>query len=102
MKNKIFYFTFGQAHRHKVGKFIYDKDCVVSVQAQSEQHARAKFISVFGTKWAFCYTGMNDVALSYYPRGVFDFPDWALVSSDFNKAMHDGEYCKCDKCRANV
>lgn len=100
MKTKVFFFTFGQSHRHKVGKFIYDKDCVVSVQADSEQAARARFISVFGTKWAFCYSGMNDVALSYYPRGVVDFPDWAVKAPQFEHDINDGKYCQCDKCRA--
>lgn len=61
------YFTFGQAHIHKVDSIIYDKDCVLKIVANEP---RDVMFESFGPKWAFEYDEPPDI--KYFPRGIFD------------------------------
>jgi hypothetical protein len=62
------YFTFGQAHSHTYHGVIYDKDCVVEIEAASAMEARNKMFKIFGSVWAFQYDSLPD--MGYYPRGI--------------------------------
>ena len=59
------WFTFGQAHKHFINGFRYDKDVVVEITAENP---REEMFKIFGNKWAFEY---NDVPeMLYYSRGI--------------------------------
>lgn len=63
-----YYGTFGQDHLHKRGRVIFDKDCVVEIEAESEELARQYMFAVFGQVWAFLYKKLPD--MEWYPRGI--------------------------------
>ena len=66
---KKYYFTFGQAHTHLVNKVFYDKDCVIEIEAETSEEARARMIEVFGIKWAFQYHKLPEMQL--FPKGTY-------------------------------
>jgi hypothetical protein len=61
------YYTFGFNHAHAQGGFTYDKDIVVKITAPDP---RAVMVQRFGQKWAFEYRSIEDVDMSFYPRGL--------------------------------
>jgi len=65
------YITLGQDHIHKVGGMVYDKDCVVVIEAEDEESGRQIAFDNFGKKWFTSYTENNwdETKLRYYPRG---------------------------------
>jgi hypothetical protein len=65
---KSYYFTFGFAHVHAVNGFTYDKDIVVEIIADHDDHARQIMIRNFGTMWAFQYEEVPN--MKYFPRGI--------------------------------
>ena len=62
------YFTFGQAHVHRVNGKTFDKDCVIEIEAESCVAARQIMVDNFGQKWASQYKELPD--MSYYPLGI--------------------------------
>lgn len=67
---KSYYFSFGQAHAHRVNNITLDKDCIVRIHAKNSEEARQKMFDLFGNKWAMQYD--EKPVMSYFPRGVFD------------------------------
>lgn len=65
---KKYYFTFGQIHRHVINKVVYDRNCVVLIEAKNSNAAREKMFKTFGPKWSFQYNNLPD--MSFFPRGV--------------------------------
>jgi len=63
-----FYFTFGQAHEHSYGGRIFDKDCVVEIEAKESSEAREKMFEIFKDKWSLEYEKLPD--MSFFPRGI--------------------------------
>ena len=63
-----YYFTFGQVHAHSVNGKTFDKDCVVEIEAEHSEDARATMFEHFGAKWHRRFDSPPD--MSYYPRGV--------------------------------
>lgn len=64
-----YYFTFGQSHAHRVNNIIFDKDCVVEIEAEDYGSAREKMFDNFNDKWSFQYVEIPD--MGYFPRGIF-------------------------------
>ena len=64
-----YYGTFGQIHLHEIKKVVFDKDCVVEIEAKDMEEARQYMFAVFGQVWAFLYKEKPD--MEYYPRGIF-------------------------------
>jgi len=64
-----YYFTFGQNHSHAIGGITYDKDCVIEIEAESENVARDKMFETFGDRWSMAYNEKPD--MSFFPRGIF-------------------------------
>jgi len=65
-----YYFTFGQAHVHKVNGTLFDKDCVALIRASSEGEARAIAVRLFELRWCTSYPEIPN--MSYYPRGILE------------------------------
>ena len=65
---KTFYFSFGQGHIHKVNETIFDKDCIVSIDAECEEDARHEMFDTFGSAWCFSYSEPPEI--KYFPRGI--------------------------------
>jgi hypothetical protein len=63
-----FWITFGQAHVHRVGPIILDRDIVLKVTAQNEEGAQALAYYYFGSKYASVYSTCPE--MKYFPRGV--------------------------------
>ena len=61
------YFTFGQAHAHRVNGRTYDCDCVVKITASDP---REVMVHHFGHTWSMEYEEIPDMRL--YPRGCFE------------------------------
>jgi hypothetical protein len=66
----MYYVTFGQVHRHEVGKQVFDKDSVASFPASSYEDARKIAFELFGPKFCFLYSEEPD--MQYFPRGVIE------------------------------
>lgn len=64
---KTSYFTFGQAHVHRVDGFTWDCDVVCKITAPDP---RSVMVDAFGIKWAFEYASLGEVGIERYPRGV--------------------------------
>lgn len=62
------YFTFGQSHIHKVDGVVFDKNCVVEVEADTFEHARDKMFACFGNMWSMQYDYPPD--MQFFPRGI--------------------------------
>jgi hypothetical protein len=63
-----YYFTFGQAHAHRVGGFTYDKDVVCVINAYTSAEARKLAFEAFGELWAFEYVAEPE--MRFFPRGL--------------------------------
>lgn len=63
-----YYITFGQTHTHRIPNHTLDKDCVLAVEAESQEAARKKVFELFGPKWSMFYDKKPD--MSYFPRGI--------------------------------
>ena len=63
-----YYFTFGQIHVRSVNGKTFDKDCVVEIEAKSENQARDIMFDTFDTKWFTSHDEIPD--MSYFPRGI--------------------------------
>lgn len=63
------YVTFGQAHVHRIGLHVFDKDCVAVVNGD-----RAKVFEIFGPKFAFEYSEdeWKPEVMKYFPRGYIE------------------------------
>lgn len=59
------YFTFGQAHAHCVNDIVFDKDCVVEIEATDP---RQVMCDTFGLRWSMEYDEPPDMRL--FPRGI--------------------------------
>ena len=64
------YFTFGQAHEHRVNSKTFDKACVVEIEAPTHEEVRKKMMETFGQKWAFQYNDLESVGMDFYKRGI--------------------------------
>lgn len=62
------YYTFGQAHIHRVNGRTFDKDCVVEIIGKDSEQCQKRMREAFGQQWANSYGMCPD--LSFYPRGV--------------------------------
>lgn len=63
------YFTFGQDHRYVIDGKVFDKDCVVQIEAETHGEARKKMFEVFGEAWSFQYAN-KPPKMEYFPRGI--------------------------------
>ena len=61
------YITFGQIHVHRVNNKTFDRDCVARVKGD-----RSTAFELFGDKWHQCFESLDEIDMSYYPRGVID------------------------------
>jgi hypothetical protein len=66
MKN---YVTFGQEHRHIIGKTVYDRNCVATYESETQEEGRAFAFSVFGDKFCFHTVEPRVPEMVYFPRG---------------------------------
>lgn len=66
------YITFGQAHAHRIGGQLFNRDCVARITARTFDGCRARAFELFGVKFAFSYVEQPD--MGYYSRGVIDVP----------------------------
>lgn len=67
-----FYITFGQNHAHRVNKETFDKDCVGTIEANTEGEAREIAFELFGDKFFTTYSEENwdeDEQMQFFPRG---------------------------------
>lgn len=62
------YYTFGQAHIHRVNGRTFDKDCVVEIIGTDGESCHSIMVRTFGQQWANEYGTCPD--LKFYPRGV--------------------------------
>jgi hypothetical protein len=65
-----FYVTFGQAHIHKIGRMLLDKDCVLEIEDDDFLAAVAWTARTFGVEFANVHQQAPD--LSFYPRGIIN------------------------------
>jgi hypothetical protein len=64
-----FYVTFGKFHKHSINGKIFDKDCVVRINAEGFGHARKRAIESFGNK--FCMISESIPDTSHYSKGIW-------------------------------
>jgi hypothetical protein len=69
------YFTFGQVHVHSVNGKVFDKDCVVQIDADDADKAREIMVEHFGQKWAFQHSQGHPPDMTFYPRGIIPLID---------------------------
>jgi len=79
----MYYFTFGWGHRHELNGEVFDKDCVVEIDAVDENEARAFMVYCFGDKWGHAY-GTSPPDMKHFHRGVFPLaiPDHDIRCGD--------------------
>ncbi len=63
-----FYFSFGQAHAHRVNGKTFDCNSLVEIKAKDSGQARDIMFENFGPKWSMQYNNLPD--MDYFPRGV--------------------------------
>lgn len=68
------YITLGREHIHRVGGKIFDKDCVVIIEAENEHTGREIAREYFGNDWHNSYSEENwkEEKLKYFPRGYLE------------------------------
>lgn len=69
------YVTFGQDHIHKIGKNIFDANCVACYETKNEKEGRKKAFELFGLKFCFHYAERDfdkTCLLDYFPRGIIN------------------------------
>jgi hypothetical protein len=59
------WFTFGQAHVHRIGSRTVDHDCVLEITSGDP---RKTMEELFGNKWSMQYDEPPDMRL--FPRGI--------------------------------
>lgn len=65
------YFSFGQAHVHKLNDVILDKDILLKIVSRTP--ARQVMFNLFGSAWCneiFTVPDDEDLA-NFYPRGIY-------------------------------
>lgn len=86
-----YYFSFGQAHKHRIGDKLFDKDVIAVVEAEDASAASVRMHEVFGTKWGSLYH--KEPTMSYYHRGFLKLEDTdvksLMVSQEY---LGDGVY----------
>lgn len=70
------FFTFGQAHAHRMGKLTLDRDVVLMVDADDP---RGLVEEMFGRQWSHEYRSLDELDLSWFPRGVVDLTGAAVA-----------------------
>jgi len=66
---KKYYFTCGQSHSHLLaGRYTWDKDSMICVEAKTKDAAIDFIMGKFGTQWAMCYD--TPVSKEYAPNGI--------------------------------
>lgn len=70
------YVTFGQAHKHKIDKLIFDKDCVAVIKCDSYKEGRDRAFELFGPKFCFTYLEKEFKLehMTFFPRGFIKTP----------------------------
>jgi len=74
--------TFGQDHVHVLEdsetgeRFVFDKDCVASIEAENRNEGRNKAFSIFGPEFCMEYfdKDFKKDSLCFYNRGIIDIP----------------------------
>ena len=68
------YITFGQAHFHKIGHTIFDRNCVAVIESEGPREGRDKAFELFGPKFCFEYPEAHWDAsqLKWFPRGLIN------------------------------
>lgn len=72
---KTSYFSFGQAHVHKINGIVFDKDIIVKI---TDEAPRKRMIELFGLKWSMEYHGKP--TMEFFPRGIYDLNTREMVS----------------------
>lgn len=67
--NKTAFFTFGQAHVHRVNGKTFDCDCVVKITSPDP---RQTMFENFGAKWSMEYKEMTPKTLKFFKRGIIN------------------------------
>lgn len=67
---KTHYFTLGQSHIHKFGKWVLDKDCVIKI---TDAEPLLIMMICFETEWAFEYEKCPE--MKYFPRGIYNLTE---------------------------
>lgn len=70
----MYYITFGYGHTHVIEGEIFNWDCVGTIEASDYNTAREFVFGIFGPKFAFIYSTLQDVDLELYPRGLVEIP----------------------------
>ena len=76
------YVTFGQDHFHVLDdsetgeRFVFDKDCVASIEAKNRNEGRNRAFDAFGPKFCFEYfeSEFKKDDMTWYPRGFVEVP----------------------------
>lgn len=69
---KIF-ITFGQAHIHRIGNNIFDKDTVACIRCEDRSDGREKAFELFGDKFFTDYSEKEILEnLCFFPKGIID------------------------------
>lgn len=74
--------TFGQDHVHVLEnsetgeRFVFDKDCVASIEAENRNEGRNKAFSIFGSEFSFEYfeSEFEKDSMTWFPRGFIEVP----------------------------
>jgi len=62
------YFSFGQAHVHRIDGVTLDADCLLMVEDDDAENARQRVWDTIGAKWAMQYSE-DRVNFKWFPRG---------------------------------
>lgn len=64
------YITFGQVHTHRVNNQTFDCNSVALIVANTHEEGRQRAVEAFGLKFCRSFTELEEVSMSFYPRGV--------------------------------